>query len=379
MMLRQLLCWLAVSVWLICSSVARAEAGVAADELRLGMVNVQSGPAAGLGQGMRAGAQAYFQRANAAGGVQGRRLSLVVRDDGYDPRRTAALTRELIDSGDVFALFGYVGTPTSRAALPGVLAAGVPYLFPLTGAEVLRKPVHRWIFNVRASYFAETEVLAGYMAETLKLQRVALLMQDDSFGETVKSGLAGALRKRGLELQGEARIQRNSLAVEGAVQQLRVLQPQAVFFVGTYRQLAVAIREARAQGLQAEFFSVSFVGTEAFIDVAGADGNGVYISQVLPPPEDASLPLVRDYQADMQGHLGYASLEGYVGAAVLVEALRRAGPQPTRARLVEVLENLDIDLGGLRITFGPGDHQGSDAVYLTRIESGRAVPVPLQR
>jgi ABC-type branched-subunit amino acid transport system substrate-binding protein len=260
-----------------------------------------------------------------------------------------------------------------------VLSAGVPYLFPLTGAEVLREPVHRWIFNVRASYFAETEVLAGYMTETLKLRRVALLMQDDSFGETVKSGLAGALRKRGLQLEGEARIQRNSLAVEGAVQQLRALQPQAVFFVGTYRQLAVAIREARAQGLQAQFFSVSFVGTEAFIDVAGAAGNGVYISQVLPPPEDASLPLVRDYQADMQGHLGYASLEGYIGAAVLVEALRRAGPQPTRARLVEVLEGLDLDLGGFHIRFGPGDHQGSDAVYLTRIEGGRAVPVALSR
>ncbi|MDG9923834.1 MULTISPECIES: ABC transporter substrate-binding protein [unclassified Pseudomonas] len=376
-MLRRLVCCFAVSAWL-CSAAVADETGVDAKELHLGMVNAQSGPAAGLGKGMLAGAQAYFQRVNAAGGVHGRRLVLLVRDDGYEPARTARLTEELIDSRSVFALFGYVGTPTSRAAMPATLAAGVPYLFPFSGAEVLREPLHHWVFNVRASYFAETELLAAHMTEELKLSRVALLMQNDSFGETVKGGLAGALLKRGLHVEGEARILRNSLQIGEAVRQLLPSQPQAIFFVGTYKQLAAAIREARALGMQARFFSVSFVGTDSFIAEAGADAEGVYISQVVPPPEDASLPLVRDYQADMQGPLGYASLEGYIGAAVLVEALRRIGPQPTRAQLVDALESLDLDLGGFQVRFGPDDHQGSDAVYLTRIEQGRAVPVQRQ-
>jgi ABC-type branched-subunit amino acid transport system substrate-binding protein len=374
MMLRQLLCCFAVSA-LFCGAALGGETGVDDKELHLGMVNAQSGPAAGLGKGMLAGAQAYFQRINAAGGVHGRRLSLVVRDDGYEPARTARLTEELIASRRVFALFGYVGTPTSRAAMPAALAAGVPYLFPFSGAEVLREPLHRWVFNVRASYFAETELLVAHMTEALKLNRVALLMQDDSFGETVKGGLAGALLKRGLRVEGEARILRNSLEVGEAVRQLLPSQPQAIFFIGTYKQLAAAIREARALGMQARFFSVSFVGTDSFIAEAGADAEGVYISQVVPSPDDTRLPLVRDYRADMRGPLGYASLEGYIGAAVLVEALRRSGPQPTRAQLVEALKSMDMDLGGFRIRFGPKDHQGSDAVYLTRIEQGRAVPV----
>ena len=376
-MLRRLVCCFAVSA-LFCGVAAGGETGVDAKELHLGMVNAQSGPAADLGKGMLAGAQAYFQRINAAGGVHGRRLNLVVRDDGYEPARTARLTEELIASRSVFALFGYVGTPTSRAAMPTTLAAGVPYLFPFSGAEVLREPLHRWVFNVRASYFAETELLAAHMTEELKLNRVALLMQDDSFGETVKGGLAGALLKRGLHVEGEARILRNSLEVGEAVRQLLPSQPQAIFFVGTYKQLAAAIREARALGMQARFFSVSFVGTDSFIAEAGTDAEGVYISQVVPSPDDTRLPLVRDYRADMRGPLGYASLEGYIGAAVLVEALRRTGPQPTRAQLVEALESMDLDIGGFHVRFGPKDHQGSDAVYLTRIERGRAVPVLLQ-
>ena len=326
MLLRRLMCCLAVPAMLLCVAQANAEAGIGADEVLLGMVNAQTGPASALGQEMRDGALAYFSRINAAGGVYGRRLSLAVRDDGYEPSRTARQTRELIDSRGVFALFGYVGTPTSRAALPLAQGAGVPYLFALSGAQVLRTPVHHWVFTLRASYQAETELLAGYMTEDLQLDRVALLMQDDSFGETVKSGLAGALGKRGRTLQGEAHFLRNSLDLGEAVRQLQPARPQAIFFIGTYKQLAAAVREARALGMPARFFSVSFVGTRSFIAEAGADAEGVYISQVVPSPDDASLPLVRDYQKDMRGPLGHDSLEGYIGAAVLVEALRRSRP-----------------------------------------------------
>src|SRR5690606_25075847 len=177
-MLRRLLCCLVVPALLLCVSQARAEAGVEPDVLHLGMVNAQGGPAAGLGRGMLAGAQAYFSRINAAGGVHGRQLNLILRDDGYEPARTARLTEELIESRGVFALFGYVGTPTSRAAMPAALAAGVPYLFPCTGASWLRDPLHRTVFNIRASCIAETELLTAKITETLKLRRVALLMQD---------------------------------------------------------------------------------------------------------------------------------------------------------------------------------------------------------
>jgi ABC-type branched-subunit amino acid transport system substrate-binding protein len=272
---------------------AAAEPGLSADEIRIGMVNAQSGPAAALGLGMLNGAQAYFKRVNAEGGVHGRRISLLSLDDGYEPSRTAAHTRSLLKTQQVFALFGYVGTPTSRAALPLALRAQVPYLFPFTGAEFLRTPPKPGVFNIRASYIEETEQLVERVTKDLKLSKIAILMQDDSFGESVKGGLNGALLKRGLEIYAQARIQRNSLAVEAAIKSLQLSQPEAVFFVGTYRQLAVAIKQAKATGFNTRFISVSFIGTAGFIREVGSDGDWVYITQVVPSPEDTSRALVQ--------------------------------------------------------------------------------------
>lgn len=366
---------LTLGLWLA-GPAAHAEEGVSADEVRIGMVNAQSGPAAGLGLGMRAGAQAYFARINAEGGVNGRKINLIDHDDGYEPARSALLTDELINSSKVFALLGYVGTPTSRAALPIATAARVPFLFAFTGAEFLRTPTKQWAFNVRASYFDETEALVEHIHSDLGSQKIALLMQDDSFGEAVKGGIAGALSKRGLRIHSEARILRNSLDVAGAVNALKLAAPEAIVFVGTYQQLAATIKQAKAIGVTARFFTVSFIGTEDFIASAGADADGVYISQVMPSPHDRSLTIIREYLADiMPADVGYASLEGYIGARVFVQALQAAGPQPTRAELADELQYLSSDLGGFKVDFAPDNHQGSRAVFLTRIQAGQAVPV----
>ena len=376
---RQLLRGL-ILLCLLAPGLSAAEPGLSADEIRIGMVNAQSGPAAALGLGMLNGAQAYFKRVNAEGGVHGRRISLLSLDDGYEPSRTAAHTRSLLKTQQVFALLGYVGTPTSRAALPLALRAQVPYLFPFTGAEFLRTPPKPGVFNIRASYIEETEQLVERVTKDLKLSKIAILMQDDSFGESVKGGLNGALLKRGLEIYAQARIQRNSLAVEAAIKSLQLSQPEAVFFVGTYRQLAVAIKQAKATGFNTRFISVSFIGTAGFIHEVGSDGDGVYITQLVPSPEDTSRALVQAYQADMQpGDFDHASLEGYIGAAVFTQALREAGAQPTRETFLDALEHLNTDLGGFKVAFSRSQHQGSSAVFLTRIENGQAIPVSTMR
>lgn len=357
-----------------------AEPGLSPQEVRIGMVNAQSGPAAALGLGMHSGAQAYFDRINAQGGVNGRRITLLSQDDGYEPDRTAAHTRDLLNNQQAFALLGYVGTPTSRAALPLALQAQVPYLFPLTGAEFLRTPAKPGVFNVRASYIEETEHLVERLTTDLQLRKIAILMQDDSFGESVKSGLNGALTKRGLSIHAEARVLRNSLQVTQAIHALQHAQPEAVFFVGTYKQLAAAVKEAKAQGFNARFLSVSFIGSERLIEIAGLDAEGVYITQVVPSPHDSSIALVKAYQADLpSGDFSHVSLEGYISAAVFVQALKNAAEPLTRDSFLDALEHLETDLGGFKLSFTRNDHQGSSAVYLTRIENGRAQPVQHMR
>jgi branched-chain amino acid transport system substrate-binding protein len=352
-----------------------AEDGVSAGEIRIGMANAQSGPAVGLGSGMKAGADAFLAKVNAGGGVNGRKVALVLKDDGYEPARTAAATEALLNTDKVFALFGYVGTPTSSAAVPIASKAQVPYLFAFTGAEFLRNPVNKWVFNVRASYFDETELMVERLTKDLKVTKIAMFMQDDAFGEAVKGGIARALFKRDMKIHAETRYKRNTMEVDEGIGAMKQAQPEAIVYVGTYKALAAIVKKARAAGVTGRFLTVSFIGTENFIAEAGADGDGTYITQVMPSPEDASVPVVKEYLAAMKGaNIGYTSLEGYVNAAVLVEALKKAGPSPTRAGLAATLEGLSTDIGGIKIAFSAANHQGSKSVYLTRVQGGKAQP-----
>ncbi len=354
---------------------AHAEDGVSPGELRIGMANALSGPTSGLGLGMKSGAEAYIAKINAGGGVHGRKIVLVSKDDGYEPARSAAATEALLGTDKVFTLFGYVGTPTSSAAVPVASKAQAPYLFPFTGAEFLRNPVNKWVFNVRASYFDETEAMVERLTKDVGAKKIAMFMQDDAFGEAVKGGVARALFKRDMKLHAETRYKRNTMEVDAGVEAMKTAQPDAIVFVGTYKQLAATVKKAKAAGVKSRFLTVSFIGTENFIAEAGADGDGVYITQVMPSPVDASVPIVKNYLADMEGSkVGYTSLEGYVDAVVLVEALKKVGPNPTRAGLVAALESLSADIGGLKVAFSASSHQGSKSVFLTRVQGGKAEP-----
>ena len=355
---------------------ASAQEGVSGKEIRIGMANALSGPASGLGVNLKAGADAYLARVNAAGGVNGRKIVLLSKDDGYEPEKTAAATRALIEQDKVFALFGYVGTPTSTAAVPLASRASVPYLFPFTGAEFLRNPVNKWVFNVRASYFDETETIVERLSKDAGAKKIALFIQDDAFGEAGKAGVNRALHRRGMKVAEEARYKRNTIEVDEGMAKIKAAAPDAVVFVGTYKPFVEIIKKAKAAGLKAKFMTVSFIGTSDFIREAGADGEGVYITQVMPSPDNTAAPLVKQFQDDMKGGpVNYSSLEGYANAAVLTEALKKAGANPTRTSFLSALEGLNIDLGGLKVAFSAASHQGAKDVFLTVVRGGKAVPV----
>ncbi|HEY0823621.1 MAG TPA: ABC transporter substrate-binding protein [Ramlibacter sp.] len=358
---------------------ARAETGVTATEIVIGMSNAQSGPASALGRKLKEGAAAYFSRVNDSGGVHGRKIRLVSHDDGYEPERAVAMTNKLINEDKVFTLFGYVGTPTSSAVLPLVSKSGVPYIAPFTGAELLRNPVNKIVFNVRASYFDETEGMVERLTKDLNIKRIGVFIQDDAYGNAGKAGVVRALMKNNLQLAGEGKYKRNTVDVDAGLAALKEAKPEAVVMVGTYKACAEFVKKARAGGFNPKFLNVSFVGTSDFIREAGSDGEGVYITQVVPSPDDAGLPLVKRYQADMKeagaGEFDYTSLEGYVDAVVLVEALRKAGKDLTRASFVNAFEGLQTDLGGVKVEYGPRSHQGLKAIYHTVVRGGKPVPV----
>ena len=347
-----------------------AEDGVAADSITFGQAAVLEGPASALGQGMRAGIQAAFDEVNARGGVHGRKLKLVSRDDGYEPDRAIAETMKLMVEDKVFALIGPVGTPTSAAAQPIATAAHVPFIGPFTGAGFLRNPKLENVINVRASYGAETEAWIKHLTEDLKVKKIAIFYQDDAFGRAGLDGVKAAMGKRGLELADEATYERNTVAVKTALITLKRAEADAVVMVGAYKPCAEFIRLARKLGFNPVFVNISFVGASALAKDLGPDGKGVVVSQVVQFPWDTSLKVVADYQAAIKGAPDFVSLEGYLVGRLAIAALEKMGREPTRDGLIKAIKDTGkFDIGGLAMTYGPTKNEGLDQVFLTVIQA----------
>ncbi len=353
---------------------AAAEPGVTRGAIVFGQVAALEGPAGALGREMQAGIVAAFEEANRAGGVKGRKLVLVSEDDGYEPAKSIEATKKLAGEGKVFALIGAVGTPTSAATQPIADEAGVPFIAPFTGAQFLREPFKPNVVNVRASYFQETEAMVERLTKDRGASRIAILYQDDAFGRAGLAGVQKALDKRGLKLAAEGRFERNTLAVKTAFLAIEKASPEAVVMIGPYKPCAEFVKLARKLRLDATFVAISFVGSNALAQELGAGGGGVVVTQVVPFPKDASLPLVARYQAalkanDPEAKPGFVTLEGYLAGRLAIAALEKEEGEPSRKDFLDVIFANSFDLGGLSLSFGPGNNQGSTEVYLTILQS----------
>jgi len=350
---------------------AAAEDGVTATAILIGQSAAFSGPAAQLGIQMRDGAKLWFDYVNARGGVNGRRIELKTRDDKYESKLAAENTTKLIEEDGVFALFGYVGTPTSQAALPVFTAAKVPFVAPFTGAELLRTPFNHYVFNVRASYFDETERIVDHLARS-GVRRFAVFYQNDSYGQAGLEGVKRALARRDMTIAGTGTVERNTTDVAAAVKTIAAVQPEATVMITAYASTAEFVRQMRKAGSISQFFTVSFVGSKALADALGSEGHGVMISQVVPFPWSPLVPIVKEY-LDLAKRSGkvdvnFSSLEGFIGAKVLVEGLRRAGKDPTREKFIAAMESINyLEIGGFLVRFGPDNHNGSQFVELSMI------------
>ena len=356
------------------TTLAVAQNGVTEKEILIGQFAATTGPAAQLGQRMQIGMQAYFSSVNAQGGVNGRSIKLITRDDGYEPERAAAAVNALINEDKVFALAGSVGTPTGLAALPILTEAQVPLIGMFTGAQALREPFNRQVFHVRASYFDETERIVQHLT-TLGAKKIAVFYQNDAYGKAGLEGVIRALAKRQLKPVVTATVERNSVDVAQSLETILKSEPEAVVQISAYKSCAAFIKQARSKGYGGQFFNVSFVGSRALADELGDAGQGVVISQVVPFPYAQSSTIVREYQQRMTeaGHkdFDFSSLEGYLTARILVEGLRRAGKNLSREALINGLESIrDFNLGGFTVNYSAKDHQASNFTDLTIIGRG---------
>lgn len=358
------------------SRIAFAETGVSETEILFGQSAAFEGPASALGQGMRDGILAAFHEINKAGGVHGRRLELKSYDDGYNPGKAIENVNRLLTTDNVFALIGGVGTPTAKAVQPIASRDDIPFIAPFTGASFLRDSALRNVVNVRASYEQETEAWIKHLTEDLGITRVAVFYQDDSFGRAGLAGVTKALAKRNLKIVSEGKYLRNTTAVKRALLSIRTGKPQAIAMIGTYKASAQFIKLARQLGFEGVFLNISFVGSKALAAELEGNGENVFVTQVVPFPEDDSIPLVADYKKSLRNlnpsiESGFVSLEGYIAGRLVAAVLERLGNAPTRSGFIDQIDQeTQFDLGGVELVFGPDDNQGMEGVFLTEIRTG---------
>jgi ABC-type branched-subunit amino acid transport system substrate-binding protein len=353
---------------------ALADDGVSKDKILFGQVAALAGPAQGLGQGMREGLLAAFGEANRAGGVNSRKLELKSVDDGYEPEKMIEAMKKMLGEEKVFAIVGPVGTPTAKAGQPIATDAKVPFIGPFTGAEFLRNPYNRYVVNIRSSYFQETEAWIEHLTKDLGITKIAILYQDDAFGLAGLDGVKMAMAKRNMSLVAEGTFKRNTTAVKSALLDIMKGQPEAIVTVGPYKPIAEFIKLSRQLKLDAVFVAISFVGSDSLAEELGNQGAGVVISQVVPFPWDKSLPVIASYQAAItavnpKAKPGFVSLEGYLVGRLVVEALKRIPGEPSREALLDAIAKAPFDLGGVKLSFGPANNQGSNQVYFTILQA----------
>ena len=332
---------------------ATAEDGVSADKIVIGQATALEGPASALGLGMKMGLEAAFAEINKAGGVKGRKLELKSIDDGYEPTKSIEAVKKLLEEDKVFAIAGAVGTPTAAATQPIATAAGAPFIGAFTGAEFLREPYKPLVMNIRASYFQETEAMVEHLTKDLGASKIAIMYQDDAFGQAGLAGVKKALEKRQMQLAGEGTFERNTVAVKAALLAIKKVEPQAVIMISPYKPAAEFIKLAKQIKLDATFVNISFVGSDALAKELGPVGAGVVITQVVPFPKDAAIPVVGRYQASLKASAPVAQSPINVTTSSLTPTLVVTGggmtystaPVQYRFRIIDDTGTIAVDSG----------------------------------
>jgi branched-chain amino acid transport system substrate-binding protein len=362
--------FLAPAVLLLSAGFAGAEPGVTDKTILVGQSAVFSGPVAETGNNYRRGIELFFEQANKAGGINGRKLQLKSLDDAYDPKRTVENTKSLIHEHNVFALIGYVATANLIASLPIAEEAQVPMFAPLVGTTSFRTKHNHYLFNVRASYRSELARITQQLV-TVGSDDVAVVYQDSVFGKSNMQTLMELLQDNKLKVVKSLPMPINAADAKDIVAQLKAAQPKVIVMVMAGAMSEVLIRDVRAASLGAPVYTISVGIADAKASAARLNGalRGVVTASIVPSPKLERYGIVKEYRkaiaASGNGADNYTVLEGYIAAKVFAEGLRRAGRSPTREGFINALEGMGkYDLGDFMVEYGPANHNGSNFVEL---------------
>ena len=368
-----------IGMLLICQTAGYA-ADSAGDTIKIGMVNDQTGANKGSGRGMKVGVDAFFKSVNEKGGVNGRKLELFALDDQMITDKTVDGLLKLVDEQKVFAVVGSVGSSNCVASLPIVKEYKLPFISPRTGASELRFHLIKEVIHIRASYQQEVDKIVEQLIKG-GAKRFAVFYQNDALGTDILNSSVRALKRHGLELVSKGSFERRTTAVTTALAGIMAGTPDAVIVGAVYAPGAEFIKQARKEGIKAHLAACSFAGGSNLVEEVGPQAEGLIMSQVVPELGDLSLPITRQCKEAIEKNpeeVGFnvVTMEGCMAAKSMVMALEKAGNPPTRAGLLQAYESMkDADMGGIKLTFTPEEHQGQDNVYLQIVQGGKLIPL----
>lgn len=365
-----------IAPFVLLSPSARAENGITKDEIKVGMSGGITGPISAYMASYIPAMNVVFDKVNAAGGINGRKIKHIALDDGYDPQKAAENATKLLEQEKVFALVGGSGTATTKAALGVARAQNSPLFFPYTGGVV--DPL---IFSVRVGYPEEAEALVNFAVKTLKAKKVAVYYQDDAFGTAGKNAVAKTLSQHGMQISSEGKYDKNTNDPTAAIATFMKDKPDVIYFQTLTPPAIRFVKDAAAKGYKPTILSSSITTVESFVGELGKDATNIYVSEVLPPPTDSTFAISKQFQDDMKAagksaNINSHGMEGYMAGRVFVEAMKKAGAEPTRKSLIAAMESIkDLDVGGLKLSFSATKHSGMSQNFIFKVVDGKGTMV----
>ena len=321
------------------------------DPIILGASIPKTGLMKEWGRSVEIGSNAYFKYANEKNLLlDNRKIKLISLDDKYEPELAYENTQKLLKRKDLFALYGFVGTPTVKKILPLLENSNLPFISAFTGASFLRSSTNKKIINFRSSYNEEIEKIVNYLNEEKNITKFSVFYQNDNYGEEGYISLIKALNKKGLKIHGEGTYKRNTLSIKHAFSEIENSKPEAIVMVGSYNANALFINRAKKNKTLKNviFCNISFSDANEMIKSLNFKTKNLIFSQVVPSYNNYELDVVQEYRYLMRRYypeepLGFVSLESFLAAKVVIKALSNIEGFLTYSKFITSLKSLPKD------------------------------------
>ncbi|MBL0945058.1 MAG: ABC transporter substrate-binding protein [Hydrogenophaga sp.] len=360
-------------------ALAQATQGVSKDEIVLGSIQDLSGPIAGFGKQVRLGMMLRVDEANEQGGLNGRKIKLIVEDSKYDPRNAVLAAQKLVNQDKIFAMIGHIGTAQNMAAMPVQFQKNVINFFPVTAAREMYEPFHKLKYSFAATYYDQMRVAVPMLAKEKGSKKICAMYQDDEFGLEVKRGAEDGLKAAGMAMAAETTYKRGATDFASQMQKLASEQCDMVVLGTIIRETIGAIATARRLNFNPTFIGSSAAYTDLIHKLGGPAMNGLYATMTVQHPylDSASQPIrfwATKYQTKFNEEPTVFSVYGYSAMDAFIRAATKAGNNLTTDSFIKAMDTMTIPpdiFGSAEMTFSPTKRLGSNATRVSQLVDNR--------